>query len=486
MSIRLRLTLFYTAILAFTLIAFSSILYVSQTRATYASIKTNLAGQVTGFVRAIEHAPGPPPGQAETAPAPSSLPLGKPIVMDLSSSTLPGRWTQTRSIAGTVMGQTPDLSGMTLPLSTKGLEAVQSGSDWYETAQVDNEPLLIYSLPHTTQTGVTVIVQVAFPIAQPQQSLNALRLVLIVGSSLAILAAFALGWVLAGTALRPIQRITQTAQAIGAERNFGRRVEHKGPADEVGQLAVTFNVMLAELESGYRQLEDALYSQRRFVADASHELRTPLTTVRGNIELLRREPPIAAGERADIVADTTEEVDRLIRLVNELLVLARADAGQTLRADPIPVQALVEDVCRQSKLLTPNTRIQCEAPADVLVQGDRDALKQVLLILVDNALVHTPAGTPVTLTASAADARIVFSVCDSGPGIAPEALPHIFERFYRGQASRTGRGAGLGLSIAKELVEAQGGTITVESQLGRGSTFTITLPSAPSDQPALS
>ena len=135
----------------------------------------------------------------------------------------------------------------------------------------------------------------AFPIAQPQQSLNALRLVLVVGSSLAILAAFALGWVLAGTALRPIQRITQTAQAIGAERNFGRRVEHKGPADEVGQLAVTFNAMLAELESGYRQLEDALYSQRRFVADASHELRTPLTTVRGNIELLRREPPIDAG-----------------------------------------------------------------------------------------------------------------------------------------------------------------------------------------------
>jgi two-component system, OmpR family, sensor kinase len=234
--------------------------------------------------------------------------------------------------------------------------------------------------------------------------------------------------------------------------------------------------MLAELESGYRQLEDALYSQRRFVADASHELRTPLTTVRGNIELLRREPPIAVDERAEIVDDTTEEVDRLIRLVNELLVLARADAGQTLRADSIPVQALVEDVCRQARLLTPNTRIQCEAPADVLVQGDRDALKQVLLILVDNALVHTPAGTPVTLMAAAADAQIVFSVRDCGPGIAPEALPHIFERFYRGQASRTGRGAGLGLAIAKELVEAQGGMLTVESAPGQGSVFTVTLP----------
>ena len=167
-------------------------------------------------------------------------------------------------------------------------------------------------------------------------------------------------------------------------------------------------------------------------------------------------------------------------------MLARADAGQTLRADPIPVQALIEDVCRQARLLTPNTRIHCEAPADVLVQGDRDALKQVLLILVDNALVHTPAGTPVDLTVSSTDAQVVFNVRDSGPGIAPEALPHIFERFYRGQASRTGRGAGLGLAIAKELVEAQGGTITVESQLGQGSRFTISLPVAPPDQPALS
>ena len=127
----------------------------------------------------------------------------------------------------------------------------------------------------------------AFPIGQPQQYLTTLRLVLLVGSSLAILLALALGWALAGAALRPIHRITQTAQAIGAERNFGRRVEHQGPADEVGQLAVTFNDMLAELESGYRQLEGALQSQRRFVADASHELRTPLTTVRGNIELLQ-------------------------------------------------------------------------------------------------------------------------------------------------------------------------------------------------------
>jgi signal transduction histidine kinase len=134
-------------------------------------------------------------------------------------------------------------------------------------------------------------VQLAFPIAQAQQSLNMLRLILLAGGSLAMMATFAMGWVLAGTALRPIHSITQTARAIGAEHNFGRRVDHEGPSDEVGQLAVTFNDILAELEAAYRQLEDAVESQRRFVADASHELRTPLTTVRGNVELRRREPP---------------------------------------------------------------------------------------------------------------------------------------------------------------------------------------------------
>jgi signal transduction histidine kinase len=396
----------------------------------------------------------------------------------LPSGTLPGRWTQTRDLSGAVTGQTLDLSGATLPLSAAGLAAVQAGTGWFETATVQDEPLLIYSRLFNEADGATGIVQVAFPISQPQQYLATLRLMLLVGSSLAVVIAFALGWVMAGTALRPIQRITRTARTIGAERDFGRRVAHQGPADEVGQLAVTFNEMLAELESGYRQLEDALQSQRRFVADASHELRTPLTTVRGNIELLRRTPPIPTEERTEILADTTEEVDRLIRLVNQLLVLARADAGQKLRSAPILVRPLIEDVCRQAKLLTPRTLVQCESPADVMVQGDRDALKQVLLILVDNALVHTPVGTPVTLAISVAGEQVSFSVRDSGPGIVADVLPHLFERFYRGQASRTGRGAGLGLSIAKELVEAQGGTITVESQPGQGSVFTVILPAA--------
>jgi len=472
MSIRLRLTLLYSAILALTLIAFSTLLYVTQAHATYNSIRSDLQRQADRFTRSNELFPGvggPPP-------APGEGPPGGPPEVSLPSGTLPGRWSQTRSITGTVIARSLDLSSTSLPLSDEGLRIVQSGSGWFETAQVEEQPLLIHSRRYTTPNGVVQIVQIAFPIAQAQQSLNTLRLILVAGSSLAIIVAFAAGWVLAGTALRPIHRITQTAGAIGAEHNFGRRVDHEGPVDEVGQLAVTFNDMLAELEAAYRQLEDAFESQQRFVADASHELRTPLTTVRGNIELLRRDPPVDPAERKEILADTSDEVDRLIRLVNQLLLLARADAGQKLRHEPLAVKPLLEDVCRQAKLLAPDSTIACDPPSGLTVQGDRDALKQVLLILIDNACTHAPPGAVIEVSARPAGENAAISVRDSGPGIAPDVLPHIFERFYRGEVSRSGPGAGLGLAIARDLVEAQDGTIQVESQVGQGSVFTVFLP----------
>ncbi len=464
MSIRLRLTLLYSAILAFTLIAFSVILYATQTDSTYGGIERDLIRQATAFAVSQRGEPGP----EDQGPPGPSLPNG----------VLPGRWLQTRGMTGTVLARSFDLSGTSLPLSQKGLQSAQKGSGWFETAQVDGQPLLVYSQPFMGPEGSHQIVQVAFPIGETQQSQSTLRLILMIGSSLAILAAFAMGWVLAGMALGPIGRITQTARAIGAEHDFSHRVRHTGPIDEVGQLALTFNDMLAELEAAYRQLEGALASQRRFVADASHELRTPLTTVRGNMELLRREPPIDPVERREILADTTEEVERLIRLVNQLLVLARADAGQALRREPLSLTPLLEDICRQGKLLAPHNKITCGPPPDVMVCGDRDALKQVLLILLENAHVHTPFGTAIDVTAQLLDGCAVISVSDSGPGILPEALPHIFERFYRGEVSRRGPGTGLGLAIAKELVEAQDGTIEVHSESGYGTRFIVTLPQA--------
>jgi signal transduction histidine kinase len=467
------LTLLYSAILALTLIVFSTILYIIQSHATYDGIKANLVRQADAM-SGPRRFPGPPP----QPPVDGRPPGGSPREVDGPGGALPGRWTQTRSLDGAVLSRTFDLGNVILPLSAKGLSTVQNGPGWFETAQVEDQPVLIYSQSYKAPSGAVEIVQVAFPITQPEQALGVLRLILVIGCSLTILAAFAVGWGLAGTVLRPIHRITLTAQAIGAERDFGRRVQHSGPTDEAGQLAITFNTMLAELESAYRQLEQSLDSQRRFVADASHELRTPLTTVRGNIELLRREPPLDAKERADVLADTKDEVDRLIRLIHQLLVLARADAGQALQREPLPIKPLLEDVCRQARLIALQQAILCAPPPEVSVLGDSDALKQVFLILLDNALAHTSPEAMVEMTADVAEGHVAIRVRDTGAGIPPDMLPHIFERFYRGQVSRSGIGTGLGLSIAKELVEAQEGTITVESQVGQGSVFTVTLPQA--------
>jgi signal transduction histidine kinase len=478
MSIRLRLTLLYSVILALTLVGFSAALYFAQSQVTFDAITTTLERQAQALANSERRMPRRPEGQPPAPPSSSS-----------SLMNLPGRWTQTRNPEGVVLGRSADLGDTSLPLSDAGLRAVQSEQSWVETAQVQDEPLLIYSQPVMIQGRLMQIVQVAASIEERAQSLATLRMILIVGSTLVILAAFAVGWILAGAALRPIHRITHTAQAIGAERNFSHRVQHVGPNDEVGQLAITFNTMLSELESAYRQVEQALQAQRRFVADASHELRTPLTTVRGNIELLRHEPPIDARERADVLADTKDEVERLIRLVNQLLVLARVDAGRPLRRAPLPIKPLLEDVCRQGKLLAPKRTILAGQGPDVSVLGDRDSLKQVLLILLDNALVHTPPSATVSITAAIIDHQVKISIRDTGPGIPANLLPHIFERFWRGDASRTGGGTGLGLSIARELVQAQEGTLQVTSQIGRGSVFTVTLPQAngePEDAPSSS
>jgi signal transduction histidine kinase len=221
-----------------------------------------------------------------------------------------------------------------------------------------------------------------------------------------------------------------------------------------------------------------LQQQRRFVADASHELRTPLTTIRGNLGLLKRQPPIVEEDKRAVLEDMVEETDRLIRLTNDLLLLARSDAGRPLRLVPVPIGPLVDDVCRQARLLGEQRTVVCEDVPAVGVLGDPDAIKQVLLILLDNALKYTPDGGTITIGAASAERAVVIAIRDTGPGIAPEALPHIFERFYRSDESRTGSGAGLGLSIAKELIDAQHGQINVTSAAGKGSIFSVTLPLA--------
>jgi two-component system, OmpR family, sensor kinase len=208
-----------------------------------------------------------------------------------------------------------------------------------------------------------------------------------------------------------------------------------------------------------------------FVADVSHELRTPLTTLRGNLGLLGRNPPASAEEQADILTDMVDESDRLIRLVNDLLQLARADAGRSLVREPLLLLPVLEETIRQARQLDPSRSIKLKKPVDVSVLGDRDAIKQVMVILLDNALKHSEGG--IRIAVEEAGSQIEVCVRDDGPGIPADKMEHVFERFYRTEDNRETAGFGLGLPIARSLVEGMGGTITIKSGQESGSTITM-------------
>jgi signal transduction histidine kinase len=229
--------------------------------------------------------------------------------------------------------------------------------------------------------------------------------------------------------------------------------------------------MLSRLQDAFQKVEHSLEMQRNFVADVSHELRTPLTTLRGNLGLLRRTPP--PEEQDDIVNDMVDESDRLIRLVNDLLQLARADAGRSLTKETVDVSAVLDETIRQAQQLDPKRPISLDIASGLHVTGDRDAVKQVLLIALDNALKHSKGDIRVSAQAKGAQAEICIQ--DFGDGMSPEKLEHVFDRFYRGDDTSTVPGFGLGLSIAQTLVDGMGGEILVESEPGKGTRVIVRL-----------
>ncbi len=482
MSIRFRFTLLYTLILAVTLTVFGFTLYTIQSQSTLDSLKRDLtlsgnrlaeATLKTDSPNGDGQFPDPPPDDGQDRP---------PLPFDEFSSAQEFQTFREREIArvldpdGNLVASPFGREGDALPLSDEGLLALQSGTEWWETGTVSDETMLIYSRPVIVDDQVVYIVQAARSLTERNRTLQSLATTLLIAGSLTTLIAFGIGWLFSGITINPIHRITKTAKEIGEERDFSRRVDYDGPQDEVGQLASTFNAMLTRLQDAFQKVEHSLQMQRNFVADVSHELRTPLTTLRGNLGLLRRTPPMPKEEQADILSDMVDESDRLIRLVNDLLLLARADAGRNLVRETVEVSSVLEEVGRQSQLLDPQRKIQLDGAENLKVIGDRDALKQILIIAMDNALKHSSG--EIDVTAEKLGTQVEIRVRDHGNGISPEKLPHIFDRFYRGEEDNVIPGFGLGLSIAKTLVERQDGEIVMESELGKGSTLIVRFRSA--------
>jgi signal transduction histidine kinase len=473
MTIRLRLTLVYSAILMLTLLVFGILLYTIQSQDTVNKLKQDLRASSLKFNETLKTQPIPVPPEASSQNSP-------PSTFNQFSDEEAFRTVREREILrildenGNLIASPFGKQEDALPLSDSALATLQQNSDVFETGDVSGEQLLIYSRPIIRNGELVFIIQVARSLTERNRTLQSLASTLSMIGFVMLVVAFGVGWVLSGLALRPIDRMTQTAQQIGEERDFSRRVDYSGKQDEVGKLANTFNQMLAGLQTAYQKVEHALEQQRNFVSDVSHELRTPLTTLRGNLGLLLHKPPVPEDVKEDIVTDMVDESDRMIRLVNELLMLAHADAGRSLAKEPIAINPVVEEITRQANFLAQDRKINVQLDHDVDIQGDRDAFKQILLILIDNAIKYSQQDIRVITQIS--DKQLVISVEDQGQGIPEEDLSRVFDRFYRAEDNSIIHGFGLGLPIAKSLVEAMNGMIEIESRLGIGSVVKITFP----------
>lgn len=302
--------------------------------------------------------------------------------------------------------------------------------------------------------------------------------VLFTGLLIAMTGAAWASWFSTRAVLEPLQAVTDTALQITRADDLSRRIPSRGISenDEIGQLIAAFNQTLG-------RLEQLFHTQRRFLVDVGHELRTPLTVIKGNAALMRR---MGCGDEESLESIESES-DRLSRLVGDLLLLAQAESGKLpLAHRPVELDTIVMEGWQQMRVLArDHVSLRIAEIDQILVCGDRDRLKQVLVNLLGNAVRYTPSGGQITLTLCKVENQACLKISDTGPGISPEDLPHIFERFYRAEKARTrqrdGQGFGLGLSIAYWIVRNHAGRIEVETELGKGTTFIVWLPLASDD-----
>lgn len=452
MTLRNRLTLWYTAVLSGVLVLFGTAVYLL------------LAFSLTSVI--------------EDTMERTADDLRRAFVRDMRGIILPQL---ALDLTADIYVQVWDANGGLVDTNFPALQtafdraSLQGRSPSFSSVVVDGVHLrvLTYPLIVLPEQQVVGYLQLANSLEPVDRTLESLLLVLFAGGLLAIGAAALVGWTTAGTALRPLEQVTDTALQISRADDLSRRIPMKGePRDEVGQLIQAFNETIERLEKLFE-------SQRRFLADVSHELRTPLTAIRGNVDLIRR-MGTADAESLDAI---TSDVDRMTRMVRDLLMLAQAESGKLpLAKEDIELDTLLLEVFHQAKVLSQDrVEVRLAAEDQARVMGDRDRLKQVLLNLVANALEHTPAGGGVRLGLACVGEWARLTVSDTGSGIPKEELPHIFERFYRVDRSRhrsARGGAGLGLSIAYWLTRSHQGRLEVDSEVGKGTTFSVWLPRA--------
>ncbi len=463
MSIRLRLTLWYTAILFVTLSAFAVVIYMGLARSWRSDLDNAISARAReAYGRILINR-----ADATAIPPPPSA---------LDAYTIDGVYIQYVDNQGKDVSHSSNLKA-SIALSPSDVQAIKDRQFTFLTLfTADGQKIRAFLYPTAFPLGSEPFgaVVAAKPVAPLAVMLRKAQLLLAGGVLLATLILAVIVYVVAKTSLRPIGRMARDAAGIQQAQDLSRRVAVPHTGDEVAGLGETFNGMLGRLEAVF----DA---QRRFIADASHELRTPLTAIRGNADLLRQHGErMEATERSEVLDDMSTEAERMSRLIGDLLALARAQTGEQPHLAPTRFDEAVDGAVRAARGLARGHEITyASAGSPLWVMGDPDRLKQLALILLDNAIKYTPPEGHLWVIMRQERGMVELRVMDNGPGIPPERLPHLFDRFYRGGTLARGRddgGAGLGLAIAREIAQGYGGTIAVESTVGQGTAFTVQFP----------
>ena len=449
MSLRLRLNLLFITLLGGAILLFGALVYSLVSVVLVQQVDTNLSTSANQLVDRLRV-------NVLNQFDPRSIATFQP-----TENLLFQIWGNDRKL------QISRPSSLQNPLDSVGL---QTGQVSFNDSRIAGLHLRVLSFPVESERGPAGVLQVAVDLKLLDLIQTTLASVLVVLALAAMVLSFLAAWLMTGRALAPLSTVTQVANQITHADDLSRRIPASAqPDDEVGQLIQAFNDTLERLEQLFSM-------QRRFLADVSHELRTPLTVIKGNVGLMRK-----YGMDEESLSGIENEVDRLTRMVGNLLLLAQAEAGSVpFDMATVELDTILLEVFQQMRVLAgERCRIELTEIDQIQVYGDRDRLKQVLLNLVGNAIQYTPAGGKVTLSLQREEQEARFMVSDTGPGIPAEDLPHIFERFYRGEKSRTrgkSSGFGLGLSIAYWIVRNHNGRIDVASQEGKGTTFTVWLP----------
>lgn len=458
-SIRFRLTAWYALILMVTFAAAGGAVWWAIRDSIHSTVDKDLRSRLEAMRTYLQ----------TQASSPDPEPIAEELAED---AALAG--TRFRVIAddGRRIYESPEAKAWDLPVDVSRLP--RKGK--IRTLTVEGKPVRVLSAPIQLGPKQSGLAQLGIPLDEYYEMLDEVTWTALLASPLVLLLASIGGYWMSRRALEPVDRITRTAAEIGAY-NLSERLPLREAGDELDRLSATLNSMFARLEAAFRQIT-------QFTADASHELRTPVAIIRTTAELAQTKPRSPEEYRKALDSILTES-ERTSRLIEDLLLLARADAGADgMAQEPTSFAECLRDACAEVRVLAEHkgVRLDFKEPRECTVTGDRQAIRRLFLILLDNAIKYTPPGGKVAVNLCIEEAAgkqaAVVEVRDTGGGITPEDLPHVFERFYRASKdrSRDTGGAGLGLSIARWIAEKHGGEIRAESTPEMGSIFRVRLP----------